>query len=389
MTAERQEKEASPRYRSAVPVVLISAFFGLAAGLVGTILATVYLLPAPESSGTTFLAARERPSGAAQEAARVPSPVETASRSSVLFFAAKPAGKSVLDQIYFPGDAVAAGVVLTSDGWLISYGDVLSRHEAAGLVAVIGSKSYQVNDLVADHYSGAVFAKIEALNLPVVSFGDAGELAPGDPVFAFDALRGARRLDFVGYDDRLAASASDLVVSSEKIQKVLRLSAAEGVPTGSMLLDRLGEAVGVFAGNEAVGSYGVPVQSFSRQIGSVLHDKTSPRPYLGVNYLDLSRPLGGSFAPGGATRGARLTASPDGRQPAVVKRGPAAAAGLREGDIIAAVNDEEITARRALSDILADYDPGVEVTLLVERGQPEAGRSAGQVTVTVKLGEAK
>ncbi len=387
MTNEQPVKER-PRYRSAVPVILLSAFFGLAAGLVGTMLASVYLVPAPESTAANFLAARERPSQVRQETGRVPTPVETASRSAVLFFAAKPAGRTALDQVYFPADAVAAGVVLTSDGWLISSGDALVKRPAAGLVAVVGAKSYPVRDLVVDPYSGVAFVKIDALNLPVVGFGDAGELAPGDPVFAFDGLRGPRRLDFIGYDDPLAASAADLVVSSERVQKVLRLSAAEGVPAGSMLLDRLGEVVGVFTGNEPVGSYGLPVESFSRQIGGVLHDKTSLRPYLGVNYLDLSRPLGGSFGTAGASRGALLMASPDGRQPAVAKRSPAAAAGLKEGDIIAAVNDEEITSRRALADIIAEYDPGTQVTLTVDRGQTGVERPAGQVTVTVKLGVA-
>jgi S1-C subfamily serine protease len=76
-----------------------------------------------------------------------------------------------------------------------------------------------------------------------------------------------------------------------------------------------------------------------------------------------------------------LVARPVGRnEPAVMRDSPAAEAGLREGDIIRAINDITIDATHSLEDILVQYEPLQDLTLDVLRdGQP--------ITLTLTLGE--
>ncbi len=66
----------------------------------------------------------------------------------------------------------------------------------------------------------------------------------------------------------------------------------------------------------------------------------------------------------------------------VIAGTPAAAAGLRVGDIITAVNDVPIDANHRLADVLAQYRPGDKVTLEVQRGM--RGRAA---SISVTLGQ--
>ncbi len=47
---------------------------------------------------------------------------------------------------------------------------------------------------------------------------------------------------------------------------------------------------------------------------------------------------------------------------------PAAEAGLQPGDVIVAVDDEQVSASRPLPDLIAQYRPGRQVTLTVLRG---------------------
>ncbi len=66
----------------------------------------------------------------------------------------------------------------------------------------------------------------------------------------------------------------------------------------------------------------------------------------------------------------------------VIAGTPAAAAGLRVGDVITAVNDVPIDANHRLADVLSQYQPGDRVTLEIQRGV--RGRTA---SVSITLGE--
>jgi len=370
-----------PRTRSVVSVVFLSVIFGFAAGVVGMLLAAVYLVPEPLTAaiGPTLLTRGRTTAQADKGLERVAAPAEASARSLVLFYPAKGPERAQVAgrEIFLPGEAIGAGMVLTSDGWVVTHSQMLSGRPAkapSDIIAVIGAKRYPVKNLVVDGYSGVVFAKVDAINLPVVSFGDSDGLAAGDSVFAFDASRGPRRLDVIGLDDRPAAGPADLVRSSERLQKVLRLSSSPGPLPGSMLLDRQGDVMGVYVGEDGIGAYAVPFGRFSGVIGGVLRDRTAERPLLGVNYLDLA----GQRL--GAVKGVLLTDSVDGKRPAVVRHGPAAAAGLLRGDVIVSVNGEDVTANNALSDLIAEYAPGSSVNLGVER-------NGAALTVDVTLGE--
>lgn len=74
--------------------------------------------------------------------------------------------------------------------------------------------------------------------------------------------------------------------------------------------------------------------------------------------------------------------APDGAHVAeVISGSPAEAAGLQEGDLIIAVDGEEVGPGNSLAEILDDYQPGDEVTLSVEREGEEG------LEVQVTLGE--
>jgi serine protease Do len=129
-----------------------------------------------------------------------------------------------------------------------------------------------------------------------------------------------------------------------------------------MILSPQGEVAAILAGRDAAGAFAVPFDAFSGTINSVLRDGKAVRPLLGLRYVDLSR-LVGVDARGG--RGALVSASADGVRPAVLRGSPAGLAGIVAGDVILAVNGEEITAKTALADVVAEYAPGTRITLTV------------------------
>jgi S1-C subfamily serine protease len=376
-----RKKDPSSPSRSILPGVIISVVFGFAAGAVGMLFVTgYYSAPQPLLLSAGFPVLREKVITPIAGLERVTTPVETAARSLALFYVAKDADGGLIAgrQIVLPSEAIGAGMVLTSDGWLVTHADILSGHGLKNINETdvfIGAKRYSVREAVRDPFTDVIFVKIDGSNLPVVAFGDGNTLAPGDSLFAFDTARGIRRLDVIGLDDRPLADVGGAVISSEKTQKFLRVSSADGILPGSMVIDRQGQVMGVYIGSGAVGSLVVPFNAFSAVIGGVLRDKSAHRPYLGVNFLDLS-----GIRSSGTAKGVLLTSSLDSRRPAVTRQSPAAKAGLRDGDIIVAVNGEDVTANNALAEILAEYGPESAITLTVERG-------AATLSLDVILGE--
>jgi S1-C subfamily serine protease len=360
----KNRKNKKIKTEMTLPVVIVSIFFGLASGAVGMLVMLAYF-PMPEYTSVPVASVQHIPF-APTESNRVPSDlaVRDLSRSLVSLYLVED-----LQGIVLPADAVGAGGVLTSDGWIITHEDALELTWGTAekrLVAMVEDKTYPITETVKDPFTGVVFARLSASSLPVASFGRSSEVDVGDALFAFDAAQGLRITDVIDTDDWPAESQASAIRSTEKVQKVFRLVGSSKLLPGSVLLDSAGLITAVYVGEGKLGGIAVPIDSFYNLVGEVLRDHAVARPYLGARFVDLSEYRGFEM---GLERGARLSAY--GGYSAVMRRSPAALAGLRDGDIIVAVNDEAITANKSLPGVISEYGPGDAVTLSILRNNVE------------------
>lgn len=293
--------------------------------------------------------------------------IQNSARSQVLFFA------SDLKNGYTPVAATATGLVFTSDGWILTVNQALfdEKNNPRKLKAVVNGREYAVVESFADSYSGAALVKINAANLPVT---DISEIVPNidSKIFAVNYFKGIEKVDFVDFDDLPEVSASETVKSSEQISDVILLSGQfANIPTGSMLLDSQGKLIGLISKRGAVG-FGIPTTAFTNVIGLATKNKKFVRPVLGITYFDASR-LPGSLK--GLVRGAIIN-SVLGKN--LNLKTVKSADGLLTGDVIMAINNEEVSPRRGLSDMVVEYAPGTTIVLNVWR----AGK---EIKVNVKL----
>ncbi len=363
---------------SFITTLVLSVIFGFGAGAVGMIVVTAYVLPTPTFPGTSPTVLRGRLAGTALDEA---APSVDPARAAVLFMPRISRDGGPV-HTYVSGEAVGAGIVLTSDGWLLTAENTFAKGRTLqDVVALIGAKAYPLKDMVKDPFTGVMFLKIEGNNLPVTAFGKSADLSPGGFAFAFDAEAGLHRLGVLAYDRISVATAADVVWSSERAEKTVHLSGADDLLPGSMVLGKKGEVIGVLASHDARGARAIPFEAFSGVISGVLREKRVARPYLGVRFTDLS----GLLAPDAthsAGRGAMLVGFADPTRPAVAKKSPADVAGLVAGDVIEAVNGEEVSVKNALPELLAEYQPGSVLTLTVLGAK-------GERSVDVTLGTAK
>src|SRR3989338_228368 len=110
--------------RSGGEIVVLSVIFGLAAGTVGTLLAAVYLLPQQYLSGSALTVLRGSSDTLPGREQAIVVDGEAAGRAAVLLFPSEAAaaigdltGPEAMRRTRLPSEAVASGVVLTSDGW--------------------------------------------------------------------------------------------------------------------------------------------------------------------------------------------------------------------------------------------------------------------------------
>ena len=100
------------------------------------------------------------------------------------------------------------------------------------------------------------------------------------------------------------------------------------------------------------------------------------RPWLGVRYVlvtpevgsPLSREGGGSEVEDTYEVGALIVSGDQPGDVGVFAGSPADSAGLKEDDVIIAVDGEKLSEELALAELLSDYRPGDAVILSVVRG---------------------
>lgn len=287
--------------------------------------------------------------------------------SAAAVYRKKSASTQSVDNLYLAKDRLGYGFVLTSDGWIISNRSVVDGISPKGLAVGLKGKIYEAKALVFDTWTDAVFIKVDAADLPVAPLGDSAALKLGDIVFS-----GKDKNNFWfsyvtavnSYPDKF--SKSDLVISSEKFGKVMRLR--DDFPAelnGGLAANKNGDIIG-FIVSSSKDSYVFPANYFKNIVSDVLRNNKAARPYLGVNYIDLSGVSGGGFP---KEQGAYLYGG--GIAYAVEAASPAYKAGLKAGDIILSIDGENINDSNNLAEKLSDYHGGEEITIKFLRGGKE------------------
>lgn len=289
----------------------------------------------------------------------------------------KSVSSQMADNLYLAKDRLGYGFILTSDGWIVSGKSVVSGISAKGLSIAIKGKIYQAEFVVFDDWTDAAFIKIDAKDLAVTPLGDSGALGLGDIVFSGKDKNNfwfsyVTAVNF--YPD--PSSKADLILSSEEFRKIIKLQ--DGIPAelnGGMAANKNGEIIG-FIVAEPKGGYIVPVNYFKNIISGVLRNRAAIRPYLGVNYIDLSNATASELP---RKEGAYLYGG--GLLRAVAINSPAYKAGLKAGDVILNIDGEGANEFKNLAEMIADYKAGENITIKILRDGKELDINAtlGQI----------
>ena len=284
-----------------------------------------------------------------------------------------------------------SGFVVSSDGLVVTNRHVVNIMDAEYVGIDSEGQQYEL-ELVA-RYDLLDIAILQMQSLPeevvYLEFGDSDQLQLGQTVVAIgNALGEFSNSVSVGVVSGLsrsimASSSGMLRGEAEVLDNLIQTDAAINPGnSGGPLLDLSGKVIGVNVavarGSENIG-FTIPANAVAGIVKSVVEQGKIVRPYLGVRHLMLNEQIATELGLE-ENQGALIYSSPPGL--AVDPDSPAAQAGLREGDVIVSIDNQEVKTGTTLVTILRGYQVGSTIDVVVNRGKE-------RITYSVTLAELK
>lgn len=223
---------------------------------------------------------------------------------------------------------------------------------------------------------------LEAIKVAIL--GDSNDIKVGQMAIAIGNAQGMGQSVTVGY---ISAKDRKLDMPDEsnggtKTMTFLQTDAAiNGGNSGGPLLNAKGEVVGInsakISDTQVEGMcFAIPISSAIPIINDLMNRETltdEEKGYMGISLKDIS------------SEAVELYGVPDGVYVASVsKNGPADKAGIKEGDIITAINETTVNSSSAAVDKVNSFRAGTEITVTLYR-QSEQGNGYDKTDVKVKL----
>ena len=277
-----------------------------------------------------------------------------------------------LDSYYKLDQATGLGLIITSDGWIIT--DALPKNLSyenisEGFTVIDKEKRiYKIDQVIKDTLTPFSFIHIEgARDFPAQQFAES-KVENGQLVIAASWSGDSYLTSIIGSREEGLLRSSDNFSDELIIADVSGQGLKEAV-----LFDLTGRIIGLLDSEGKVR----PISHFQSAIKSLLKNRDVKRPSLGVNYLDLSLLAKENNK---YKKGALIYKGASGIS--VIKNSPAGKAGLKEGDIIIQVDNTEINENNNLTSVIQGYSAGDKINI-------DYLRAGEKLEVGVELGEIK
>ena len=280
----------------------------------------------------------------------------------------------------FQPEARGSGVIIESSGYIITNNHVVEDAQDLSVLLQDGTK-LPARLVGTDLFTDLAVIKVERQGLPTASLGDSDALRPGAHVVAIgSALGDFRNTVTSGVVSALGRNLD--TGEGYQLEGLIQTDAAiNHGNSGGPLLNLQGQVIGI---NTAIIRGGVTSPSIAEGLGFAIPSNTArlvvpqliekgyvSRPYLGIAHRPITPQLA-SYYDLPVKWGELVTR--------VVPGTPAEQGGLKQGDIIIALDSQAIDEEHPFINLLLHYQPGDTVRLTVNRDGQEQ-------TLTVTLAE--
>ncbi len=267
---------------------------------------------------------------------------------------------------------VGSGVILDTDGNILTNYHVI---EGASTLAVStdDGASYEAEVVGTDESSDLAVIKlkdISGVTLTPIDVADSDDLVVGEWVMAIGSPFGNEQSVSTGivsalYRSTALQSTTGTSIYANMIQTDAAINPGN---SGGALVNDEGELIGInsviesYSGSSSGVGFAIPSNYAINIANQIIAGEVPVHPYLGVTLTSVNAVI---------ARQNNLSVDSGAYVAEVTEGGPAAEAGIQQGDIVTAVNDTAIASADGLIIALREHEVGDTVTLTVMRGDKE------------------
>jgi serine protease Do len=263
---------------------------------------------------------------------------------------------------------IGSGFILSPDGYIVTNHHVVEDAKSIQ-VTLHDRRVFPAKVVGVDKLDDLAVIKIDATNLPTISWGDSATLKPGQTVMAFGNPFGELTFSVT----RGIVSAVHRSVNPSKNNRAPRDyiqtdAAINPGNSGGPLVNAHGQVVGIdtfiftSSGSFAGAGFAIPANLAQHSVNEIIKTGKVEHGFLGIGITDVS-PQNAKFFNVPTASGALVNqVNPD---------TPASSAGIKQGDVIRSVNGKDITDATDLQVMVSEMSPNTPISLGILRdGKP-------------------
>ncbi len=279
--------------------------------------------------------------------------------------------------------SLGSGVIVSASGFVLTNHHVVEAADEIE-VALADGKKLLAKVVGNDPETDLAVLRVNAENLPAITFGSSDALKVGDVVLAIGNPFAVGQTVTGGIVSALGRTGLGINTFENFIQTDAAINPGN---SGGALIDAGGNLVGIntaifsrSGGSMGIG-FAIPVSTAKMVLEQIVKSGSVTRGWIGVEVQEITPAISESFKLG-VQRGALIAN--------VLRGGPADRAGMRQGDVLMEVEGKPVADPTAMLNLIAALQPGspakmklkrqgqdVEATVNVgRRPKPQTARSA-------------
>jgi S1-C subfamily serine protease len=288
--------------------------------------------------------------------------------------------------------AVGAGIIYDVRGWILTNKHVVNGAKTI-TVRIADDRRATATLYGIDTLTDLAIVKMSGVvDISAAPLGDSSSLLVGQLAIAIGSPLGLAYPNTVtegivsalGRDITVAGDTPATAGATTSLHGLIQTDAAINPGnSGGPLVDATGKVIGINTASAQTAAgigFAIPINIAKPIMQQALAGEKLSRPFIGVSYSLITKALAaqnnlplqqGAWVHKEDTSGTAV--------PAVTVGSPGEAAGIRTGDIITALEGQQVDALHRLEDLLVQYSPGRTITV-------QLYRDGGYLTVRVTLG---
>jgi len=261
-----------------------------------------------------------------------------------------------------PENSLGSGVIVSEQGLILTNNHVVASADEIEIALADGRKM-SAKVVGTDPDTDLALIKIEANNLPAITFASSDKLSVGDVVLAIGNPFGVGQTVTQGIISALGRNHLGINTFENFIQTDASINPGN---SGGALIDTNGRLVGINSaiysrsgGSMGIG-FAIPATLANQVMDQIISQGNVTRGWIGIEAQDITPELAESF---------KLQVAEGALIAGVLKNSPAEKAGLRAGDILLTIDSKPIVDTSSMLNLIAALKPNKKATFKIARAE--------------------